>query len=318
MYGFQKHLTKEFPSQVIIDVTQMCNLACIHCPHSDFIHTEAYQATNLDLKLHHKLIDEVSTDGYGYCQYVRYTANGEPLIHPKIDEILEYACKNSKTKVNLTTNGMFLNAKKVKKYLEFGLDAIDISIDAFKDETYAKVRKKGDLKVVRNNVLNLLKQIQMNGYKTKVIVSFVEQELNKEESDSFKEFWEAQGADFVIIRKLHSAGGMKEQTKLQINESFSTVKRKPCLYPWERLLLTPTGTIGFCPTDWQYSSEVADFRTQTIKEVWNGEFMNCLRQAHLSGNFESFNFCKQCPDWVYTKWPEEGKSYSNVMEKIGK
>ena len=30
-YGFYDRLTADFPSQVIIDTTEFCNLACIHC-----------------------------------------------------------------------------------------------------------------------------------------------------------------------------------------------------------------------------------------------------------------------------------------------
>ena len=90
-FGFQKHLNKTFPSQVTVDLTQFCNLACIHCPHPEFKKSNAYSEAHLDLNLHKKLIDEVASDGYGICQYIRYTANGEPLLHPKFDEMIKYA-----------------------------------------------------------------------------------------------------------------------------------------------------------------------------------------------------------------------------------
>ncbi len=315
-YGFQKHLSDIFPSQIIIDVTQKCNLACIHCPHKEFLKTDAYKGQNLNLKLHEKLIDQVALDGLGICQYVRYTANGEPLLHPKIDDILEYACKYSKTKVNLTTNGMLLTKEKAQKFLDFGIDAIDISIDAFYNETYEKIRKKGNLKTVRTNVLNLLELIKQNNYKTKVILSFVEQPLNQGEAEFFKQFWESIGAHFVIIRELHSAGGAKENIKEYINKEIHLIKRKPCVYPWERLVLTPGGELGFCPADWTHSSVIDKLEKKTIKEIWQSDYMNKLRKAHLENNFDDFPFCKQCPDWVYTKWPNEGDNYAILMSKI--
>ena len=37
---------------------------------------------------------------------------------------------------------------------------VDISIDAFKEATYAKVRKKGDLNVTRENVKRLIRWIE--------------------------------------------------------------------------------------------------------------------------------------------------------------
>ena len=44
-------------------------------------------------------------------QNIRYTSNGEPLVHPKSYEMINYAVTNSNTKVTLTTNGTLLNEK---------------------------------------------------------------------------------------------------------------------------------------------------------------------------------------------------------------
>jgi hypothetical protein len=101
-----------------------------------------------------------------------------------------------------------------------------------------------------------------------------------------------------------------------MDEYISKIERKPCVYPWERLVLTPLGTIGFCPADWKHQSEVADFRKHSIKEIWCGEFMQKLREAHLKNSFCGLDFCQQCPDWVHTKWPEEGRGYIDVMKEL--
>ncbi len=316
-YGFQKHLSSRFPSQIIVDSTQFCNLACIHCPHPSFIKTDAYSGSHLDIELHKKLIDEIATDGLGICQYIRYTANGETLIHPKFDEMIEYAGKYSKTRINVTTNGVLLTDKKSKKLLDAGVNVFDISLDAYSDETYSKVRVKGDLSKVRPNVLNLIKLIKEGSYDAKLVVSFVEQPLNMHETKQFEEFWKNAGADFVVIRKLHSAGGAKDGIKSKMEEGLKNVERKPCLYLWERLVVTPEGDLGFCPAGWTGESHFIDFNKTTIKEAWQGEFMNSLREAHLSNNYKGFDFCKQCPDWVHTKWPDEqGKNYSDMMKEL--
>src|SRR6188472_4143254 len=82
-YGFGGRLTQDFPSQVIVDITEVCNLACIHCPHPEFKKSEHYGARYLEPELNQKLIDEVKAYGPGGVQYIRYTSDGEPLIHPK-------------------------------------------------------------------------------------------------------------------------------------------------------------------------------------------------------------------------------------------
>src|SRR5256885_17037962 len=94
-YGFRERLSSEFPSQLIIDATEICNLACIHCPHPDFKMSEHYGGRSLEAELNAKLVDEVRRHGRGHTQYIRYASSGEPLTHKLIFEMIEYAVRNS-------------------------------------------------------------------------------------------------------------------------------------------------------------------------------------------------------------------------------
>jgi len=129
-YGFYGRLSAEFPSQVIVDVTEVCNLACIHCPHPDFKKSKYYDARYLDPELNAKVVDEVRTHGVGRTQYIRYSSEGEPLVHPRGYEMIDYAVRNSGVFVTLTTNGTIMNEKRTQKLLDSGIHMIDISIDA--------------------------------------------------------------------------------------------------------------------------------------------------------------------------------------------
>lgn len=314
-YGFQAHLGSNFPSQIIIDVTEYCNLACIHCPHEAFSKSDAFGGRQLDPGLHKKLIDEVAKDGKGCCKFLRYTGQGETLIHPKLVEMVEYAGKYSGVPINVTTNGILLVGKKARALLDAGVNVFDISIDANTAETYAIVRKKGDLNITRQNVLALIELVKKGGYEAKVVVSYIEQPLNQNETSDFEKFWNENGADYVVIRNLHSCAGSKEEIANKMKNSFIE-KRRPCLYPWERLVLSASGHIGFCPADWKHQSHIIAFSDTTIKELWQGDFMRKLREAHLKNDFSNHHFCGQCPDWAATKWPQQGRSYSNMMREL--
>ena len=155
-YGFHGRLSSRFPSQVMVDLTEVCNLACIHCTHPEFKESTVYGKRMLDPRLNKKMIDEVSTHGQGITKYIRYTSNGEPLVHPKSYEMIQDAVENSKTKVTLTTNGTLLNEKRMYKILKTGLHMIDISTDAYSNETYKKIRVGGDLNITQSNILKLI------------------------------------------------------------------------------------------------------------------------------------------------------------------
>lgn len=313
-YTFGGRLTSDFPSQIIVDATEVCNLACIHCPHPEFKKSEHYNARYLSVELHAKMVDEVREYGRGSTKYIRYTSNGEPLVHSKIYDMLDYGVKHSGVLVALTTNGTIMNEKRIEKLLASGLHLIDISIDAFTDETYAKIRVNGRLEITRKNVLALLSIRNQVNAKTKIVVSFVEQPDNSAEIASFKNFWEDAGADNVVIRRLHSAAGGVEKIANIMRETQSAEIRRPCLYPWERILLNPRGELAFCPQDWMHGSVIGDYNKTTIREAWQGEFYRNLREAHLKNTFLNHTFCGNCPDWATTRWPHEGRSYADMVE----
>jgi MoaA/NifB/PqqE/SkfB family radical SAM enzyme len=254
--------------------------------------------------------------GAGSTQYIRYTSNGEPLAHPQCYDLLDYAVRNSGVMVALTTNGTIMNERRMGRLLESGLDVIDVSIDAFTAETYARVRVNGKLDVTRANVLRLLEHVRAGGLRTRVVVSYVEQPENRHETRDFERFWKEAGAHFVVVRRLHSAAGAVPTVAHAMRDANAPVSRTPCLYPWERISLTPDGKLAFCPQDWVHGSVVADYHATTIREVWQSPFYTALREAHLSNDFSCHAFCGQCPDWQQTRWPGQGRSYADMMDEL--
>jgi MoaA/NifB/PqqE/SkfB family radical SAM enzyme len=315
-HSFYGRLKAAFPSQIIVDATEVCNLACIHCPHPEFKRSDQYAARYLDEDLHRKLVDEVREYGAGNTQYIRYTSNGEPLVHPGIYDMLDYAVKHSGVFVTLTTNGTILNEKRVAKLLSSGLHMIDVSIDAVSAEAYSRVRVNGRLEVTRGNVLRLLQIRKESSAATRIVVSFVEQAENQDESAEFERYWKSQGVDYVVIRRLHSAAGGVAAVADRMRVDQARTPRYPCLYPWERILLNPRGELAFCPQDWTHGSVIGDYRQVSIREIWQGEFYRRLREAHLTGEFRDHRFCGQCPDWAQTRWPGSGRSYADLVEEI--
>jgi pyruvate-formate lyase-activating enzyme len=315
-YGFGGRLSAAFPSQVIIDVTELCNLACIHCPHSEFKTSPHYLGRSLERALVAKAIGEVAAAGRGIVQHVRFTSEGEPLLHPSIFSFLADAVARSGTFVSLTTNGTLLTPDRVERLIEAGVHLVDISVDAFTAETYARVRVRGDLAATRANVERLIARVRSTSAPTRVVVSFVEQPENAEETVMFERFWREAGAADVAIRHLHSAAGAVIEVADLMRRWSASQRRRPCVYPWERIVLTPRGTLAFCPADWTHGSTLTDYRMTTIAELWASDPYAALRQAHLTNDFGTHPFCGQCPDWRETRWPAEGPCYATLVERI--
>lgn len=314
--GFGGRLSAAFPSQVIIDVTELCNLACAHCPHAAFKQSSLYAGRSLDPALVARAIDEVAGPGRGLVQHVRFASEGEPLLHRHLFAMLADAAARAGTFVSLTTNGVLLTPDRIDRLLETGIDLVDVSVDAATPETYARVRVRGDLTVTRANVQRLIARAREAGARTRIVVSFVEQAANFHETAAFERFWIGEGVHSVAIRRLHSASGAVVPVADLMRRRPAAAARRPCVYPWERLVLTPRGTLAFCPADWTGDSSIADYRVTSIAELWNGPQYAALREAHLTNDFTVHGFCGQCPDWQETRWPDEGACYATLVERL--
>ena len=170
------------------------------------------------------------------------------------------------------------------------------------------------MKITRKNVQRLISWAREAGNGTKIVVSFVEQEINRNEVEEFRSFWENEGADFVVIRRMHSNAAAVSSIAKQLHDQNAGEERRPCLYPWERMTLTPRGFLAFCPQDWVNGSDLVDFRHSTIRETWQSDLYRNLRQAHLNNDFSCHSFCGKCPDWKQTRWPGTGRSYADMIE----
>ncbi len=312
--AFGGYLTQDYPSQLVVDVTEFCNLACVHCPFSIVTKPKGKNRHQLLPELHAKLVQDVAEKGRPSCRFVRYSGEGEPLLHPHIMEFLrEMSAVGVPTA--LTTNGLLLTQERCEAIVAAGTSAVDISIDAFKPETYAKIRVGGDLAVTQEGVKRLIAAKQAAGSILKIMTSFIHQAGNEGEDKDFQAYWQDQGVDLVFIRDLHSCAG-NQKDMAQKMWATAPKPRKPCLYPWERLNLKPDGFVHFCPADWIHGSRVGDFGKQTIAEVWQGPEMEAVRRAHLTNDFSACSLCGQCPDWAVIRWPWQGRTYASAMHEI--
>ena len=71
---------------------------------------------------------------YLWYEGIRVTADGEPMLHPKIFDMLEYAALQGAGPVGLTTNGSLLTEAAAKRLLASGLFLVDVSLDDILDD----------------------------------------------------------------------------------------------------------------------------------------------------------------------------------------
>ncbi len=125
---------KSAPLRMIAwEVTQACNLACVHCraaavnepPPGELSTQEAF-----------RFLDEVAS----FARPVIILSGGEPLMRKDIFEIAAYG-RDKGIKMVMAPNGTLINDEVAFKLKEVGIDRVSISIDGSSPEKHDKFRQ---------------------------------------------------------------------------------------------------------------------------------------------------------------------------------
>ena len=273
-----------------IEVTSVCNLDCPICPSKDTI-----KKGFIEINLIKKIIQENIDSLHGQCVWLHFS--GEPLLHPELPQIIRIFKENN-IETRLSTNGTVLSEANAHKLMEAGLDYIVFSVDGVKKGTYEKIRKGANFEEVEKNILNFLKIKKDNNYKTKTQIQFIKTIDNASEEQAFVKKWMNTDIDCVNIKSFSTrAGRVSGVEKFTDGEKIKerTIKRSPCFYFWETLIILWDGRVVVCCQDLLGELVVGNINSQTLTEIWNSSRMVNLRKQQLDGNLISP--CSECADW---------------------
>lgn len=305
-YGFETGICGRFPTYVMLDVTNRCNAACVHCPQSvGFPGVE--KTTFAPLEKIERLLSECDGE---QVDFLRITADGEPLLHPDIYDIIALAKRTDIKSVGLTTNGSAMNVDNAGKLLDAGLDVIDVSLDAASEESFAKIRVGLSYQRTIENLKTLIRLRNARHHHLKVMVSFVKQPDNAHEAAAFKELWEPV-VDMVLFRDFHT--NVNATPEAQKGGEETKDRRWPCPHVFRRTILGYDGNIKFCPIDWQSGSVLEPYGEEPIDALWQGDTYHALRMHHLNDSYPADSFCGPCGDWRATPW---ALGYEKVIARL--
>jgi len=122
------------PVNLTWEVTQACNLKCLHCLSSSGHPATGELTTSEALDL----VDQIHAIRVFQVNF----GGGEPFMRPDFDRILE-ACHERGIMTCISTNGTLLNKELIEKLAASRLVAIQVSIDGANRETCDAIRGEG-------------------------------------------------------------------------------------------------------------------------------------------------------------------------------
>lgn len=124
-----------YPMMIVISTVYPCNFGCPNCPYSEDNSAlrADYEKLNGDY-ISESLWNKIAEESGPHGTWLRCTGGGEPMMHPKMVQMIKYA-KKLGCSVWLNTNGSLFGPResgriKLKNLIEANIDLIEFSMDA--------------------------------------------------------------------------------------------------------------------------------------------------------------------------------------------
>ncbi|MFA6358252.1 MAG: radical SAM protein [Candidatus Omnitrophota bacterium] len=213
------------PEQVVIDLTNRCNLKCAGCwLYSPLLKQKPAKellAQELGYQNVKQLIARLAELG---TKRIRFTGGGEPFMHPNIMELLAYA-KSKGLICCITTNLLLLDKEKIKRLIQLGVDELAVSLWACKQDTYQKTHwgcSPRDFEKIKENLMILFKERKNKPLVTLSNVICNLNYLEVEEMFKFALEMNADGIYYTLLDTLDGTGSLllnKEQREIVFRQA---------------------------------------------------------------------------------------------------
>lgn len=146
-----------------MDVTSRCNLKCRMC-YFAVVDTLRFPPFDQDPPAGGAMtvedFEKIAADLFPRAHRVALGCSAEPMMHPKIREILEIAGRHGVPDLWFPTNLLALTEKNADAIIDAGVRALGVSIDGVDRETYEDIRVKAnwDRLLDRLEMLRRMKQ----------------------------------------------------------------------------------------------------------------------------------------------------------------
>jgi MoaA/NifB/PqqE/SkfB family radical SAM enzyme len=264
------------PYFVVTELTTRCQLKCKGC----FSSPEDYPKGDMDFDFYKSIIDRIDPRTMRLNEY----ANGEPLLHPRVTEMVEYA--TAKGIVNyITTNGMIWNEDLFRFIFTHSnlCYQLVVSLDGlpgFESRSIELCRPGSNRAKILDNIARLRMLKWSLGSKTDLIIKACERGQDYEEIENIISYWLSQpGIDVVTIGRLFTS---YYQEPMRIY---------PCQYSDDRFMLIRwNGEIAVC----MYHPDVMSKgaipigtldKTTPLLDFYNNEAYTSFRRRQAMGDF---------------------------------
>jgi radical SAM protein with 4Fe4S-binding SPASM domain len=279
-----------FPPELWIELTSVCNLACIMCP------TGLGQVTRPTGFMTFDVFKSVIDDVAPHSPTIMMFLGGESLLNKQAVEMVAYA-KSKKVAVSLNTNGTVFTEKLFRELVDLGLDYMTFSFDGYTKEVYEEVRVKANYEKVISNIQAFLR-IKQESKSAKPFVTIYTLDVMKESlanESAFRSHFAGLPVDrFSVDTPRNWAGVLESDGPVQLTEMGADVT--PCHRVWKTTAVLWDGEVVPCCADFSGDMVMGNVKDTPLTELLNSDAYKDLRSAMVSRKLDDYPLCRGCDE----------------------
>ena len=219
---------------------------------------------------------------------------GEPLLNPEISRMVEYA-KSAGLHVRLHTNATKLSRGLALELIESGLDFLSFSFDGYDKEHYERTRVNARYEETLENIRVFLEvKKSKNVSHPYTVMQAIRPHGHPERDDeaaklAFRQQFSSLPLNEFRVIDEHNYGGKIRPVSGEGGNRYS-----PCTFPWYATYVLWDGSIVPCCVDWWGEYQLGRVPDTSIREAWNSQMMQSLRDKLAHRQYREVEICRHC------------------------
>ncbi|MEQ9326623.1 MAG: tetratricopeptide repeat protein [Rhodospirillales bacterium] len=282
--------------KVYIQLSRRCNLRCTMCGHHVWESNEGF----MTMELFAHALDECAANGL--FDIVILAAQGEPFLHPKIFEFLEYAVGRG-FHVGIVSNGTPFTKERAERLAGTGIDFMQFSFAGWDKESYETTYVGGKFDQVTRNLRHIAQALQKARSRTQLTVKAVTATDSADFVRRTQKFLDTLGDFRVLPVTPNNFGGTMQIGRYDEERdiySYRDVKHSSlsvCKILMQSVGIFFDGRVTACGCyDANGQLEIGDITKESLKDIMEGKKFRRLLKAFEKGSVGHVPLCNKCDD----------------------
>lgn len=298
------------PLSITLTPSSLCNFHCYYCMQSldkEEVRPKGFSFENMSWDTFILIINQMRLFEEK-IKKLEFYGMGEPLFHPQLSEMLEYAKQKGICRfTSVMTNGSLLSHRLSDQLIYSGVDEIKISLQGLSAKKYEEV---AGIHLDFDRFVEEIAYLYSIKGNTRLYVKIISPALTVDDIEyNTLEKTFGRICDRYSVENMLPLFGDVDYRKIDGNSCLSNSRyggvvppKRICHFPYYRLIILPDGRVTSC-CDPLNSIFWGNIHQKSLTEIWNGPLHYEFLQAQLENRGLCHPLCESCymPYDVYSE-----------------